>query len=197
MNQQTPNRQSALDSIMAEHFSAELSVNDSQMPESRKVQRGDTTYTQNTANSDQLFRRAQKYAQHAEHASEGARNIAAFRLAGHLHAFVDERTGETLTEDQIGSIVLDWNAGNTPPLPEQEIHSAVRSGMTNGTPREPKVGCVQTRSRYGADAPAEPPKSYQGPHGIELKPTDARSVGARGKAEVTFGVSINGKTQAP
>lgn len=188
MNQQIPNAQDALDTLMGEHFADDAPPSPSRKP---------TTKRDNTGDADHLFRRAQRYAQKVGNVGDGNRNNAAFQLAGHLAAFTNEQTGETLTEDQIANIVLDWNTGNTPPLPDNEIRAAVRSGINNGTPRESKPDRPHLSSRAASSGDVSLPETYQGPHGIELTPISARTIGNHGKVEVAFDVAVDGKPQAP
>jgi len=84
-----------------------------------------------------LLRRGRVYLAMAEGAGEGTRNGACFRLAGHLGALVGEHR-ETLGEDQVFDLLIDFNRRCTPPLGEVELRKAVHSGMTNGKAREPK-----------------------------------------------------------
>jgi len=85
---------------------------------------------------DELERRLQGYAEKVPAATEGERNNSAFRLAGNLAAIDDN--GHRPTESQVLRHVSQWNGKNVEPLEATELESAVRSGMTNGTPREPK-----------------------------------------------------------
>jgi hypothetical protein len=85
---------------------------------------------------DKLIQRARSYAARASGESEGGRNSAAFRLAGHI-AKIDEH-GDRLGEADILGIVRSWNAWNSPPLDDGELRSCVHSAMTNGTPRSDK-----------------------------------------------------------
>jgi len=78
-----------------------------------------------------LLRRASAYVAKASAASEGNRNDAAFRLAGHVAAF-------GLKESDVFTLMVGWNLRNNPPLAEEELRMAVASGMTNGTPRDKK-----------------------------------------------------------
>jgi hypothetical protein len=81
---------------------------------------------------------AQRYAGKADAAEIGSRNTTALRLAGHVAAF-QTAAGEKLAEVDVVEIVAGWNAFNSPPLPEHEIQTVVRSAMKNGTPRPPKI----------------------------------------------------------
>jgi hypothetical protein len=76
------------------------------------------------------------YVAKAGGASEGARNNAAFNLAGHLAAFEVESGGLRLTEGQILDLMRGWNLRNSPPLSESELEKVVGSAMVNGTPRQ-------------------------------------------------------------
>ncbi|MBI4581626.1 MAG: DUF3987 domain-containing protein, partial [Planctomycetes bacterium] len=84
--------------------------------------------------SAKLMDDAGRYVARATGVAEGARNKTAFSLAGHLAAFQTD-AGERLTEGQIVDLLRPWNRRNSPPLCETELVQAVRSAMTNGTPR--------------------------------------------------------------
>jgi len=83
-----------------------------------------------------LLEAASLYVARADGASEGARNNAAFNLAGHLAAFEVERGGLRLAEGQILDLMRGWNLRNSPPLLESELEKVVGSAMVNGTPRQ-------------------------------------------------------------
>jgi Bifunctional DNA primase/polymerase, N-terminal/Primase C terminal 1 (PriCT-1) len=100
-------------------------------PASRRIATG------NTSSAD-LLRRGRTYVALADGAGEGTRNGACFRLAGHLAALAGEH-GETLAEGEIIELLYDFNRRCQPPLSTKELENAVRSGMTNGTPRDPKT----------------------------------------------------------
>lgn len=85
-----------------------------------------------------LLQRAQQYVANADAAGEGYRNDAAFRLAGHLAAFVDE-SGTRLGESDILNLLVLWNARCVPPLDDSELSQCVTSALNNGKPRESKV----------------------------------------------------------
>ena len=84
-----------------------------------------------------LEQRARQYVQAVPHVAQGERNTTVFKLSGHLQSLDD--LGTRLTEDQILSFCLDWNAGLAEPLPSEEVEKAVKSGIINGTPREIKI----------------------------------------------------------
>lgn len=95
-----------------------------------------------SATRPDLLRAAMQYVGKAKVCGEGGRNASAFRLAGHAFAF---RTGEgeALGEAEVLELMRGWNARNAPPLPDDELVEVVRSAMTHGDPREPKI--VTTR----------------------------------------------------
>lgn len=93
-----------------------------------------------TSGSASLLDRARAYADKAEAASEGGRNDAAFRLAGHITAF-DER-GDRLNESDIFDIISRWNQRNNPPLSDSELRQCVRSALINGTARPVKESTI-------------------------------------------------------
>lgn len=102
-----------------------------------------------------LMQDAGRYAANAAGATEGARNSAAFNLAGHLAAFITD-TGETLTECQIIDLMRPWNHRNAPPLDEAELVTAARSAMANGTPRASHLVRTAPQPRSsGAAAPSD------------------------------------------
>jgi hypothetical protein len=87
-----------------------------------------------------LVRAATRYVERVNGASQGERNSTAFNLAGHLLAFVIQKTGERLSEiDVLRLLQLHWNSHNSPPLPDDELHAAIHSAAINGTPRKPKL----------------------------------------------------------
>jgi hypothetical protein len=94
-----------------------------------------------------LIQAAQRYAAQCEPASEGARNNAAFHIAGHLFALVTDDS-ERLTEEQVLNLLRPWNDRNAPPLLEAELKQSIRSASVNGTPRASKL--VRTTSRRPA-----------------------------------------------
>ena len=95
--------------------------------------------TDGNSASRAVFLAAQQYVAACGGVSAGGRNQAAFRLAGHLAAFEDARTGGRLSEKQVIEIMRSWNTLNDPPLDEAEFVQAVTNGINNGTPREPKL----------------------------------------------------------
>jgi hypothetical protein len=84
-----------------------------------------------------LHRRASAYVATIPPESQGGRNNAAFRLAGHLHSIVDENS-QRLTDSEVLDLLREWNARNADPLPESELQTVVWSSRKNGTPREDK-----------------------------------------------------------
>lgn len=89
-----------------------------------------------TSGGASLSARARAYVDRAEPASEGNRNDAAFRLAGHVAAF--EERGERLSEPDIFEVVNRWNQRNNPPLSDIELWQCVKSALVNGTARPVK-----------------------------------------------------------
>jgi hypothetical protein len=89
-----------------------------------------------SAARDTLIDAAKQYLANVDEPAEGERNQTIFNLAGHMHAFVIRASGERLEEQDICSLLTEWNSRNSNPLPESEIRAAVRSAMINGTPRE-------------------------------------------------------------
>lgn len=89
------------------------------------------------ASKTSLVERGRAYIASVPQAGQGSRNEAGFRLAGNLWAMVDE-FGQSMTDQDIESLVGMWNAGNSPPMSEAEVAAVVKSAKTNGTPRARK-----------------------------------------------------------
>jgi hypothetical protein len=85
-----------------------------------------------------LHRRAAAYVETVPAESEGGRNNAAFRLAGHLHSIIDENS-QRLTDSEILDLLREWNQKNQKPLPDNELQTVVWSIRKNGTPRPDKI----------------------------------------------------------
>lgn len=118
------NGQKAVDWLCQEYLTPDIGIPISGPQEVRHV------------DSD-LEQRATDYIQNAGPAGQGDRNNCAFRLAGNLMAMRDDHGGE-LRFDQILDFMRDWNAGNSPPLPDHELQHVTTSASRNGTPREVK-----------------------------------------------------------
>jgi putative DNA primase/helicase len=86
---------------------------------------------------DDLFQNMTRYIEGAQPATEGERNKAAFRLAGHLAAFTNSN-GRGAPFEEILKGVRAWNRNNSPPLSDDEVQLVVLSAMNNGTPRAEK-----------------------------------------------------------
>ncbi len=84
-----------------------------------------------------LLDRATSYVAHCDNVVEGGRQTAAFQLSGHLWVMVGDM-GERLTMAEVSQLVSEWNAGNSPPLPEEELERAIRNGKDRGTPPSDK-----------------------------------------------------------
>lgn len=104
--------------------------------------------------------RAQSYVDAADGCSEGGRNSAAFRLAGHLFAM--ESDGRRLSTDQVTSLVMHWNCTCSPPLDDNEIQSTVASALRNGTPREPKQAATLSGGSPKKPTPDRRPQLSEG-----------------------------------
>lgn len=87
--------------------------------------------------ANSLQKRAAAYVATIPAESQGGRNNAAFRLAGHLHSIVDENN-QRLTDGEVLDLLREWNIRNPDPLPENELQTVVWSSRKNGTPREDK-----------------------------------------------------------
>jgi hypothetical protein len=88
-----------------------------------------------------LWDRAANYMGNCDNVTEGGRQTAAFQLSGHLWALVGDM-GERLTMAEVSQLVSGWNAGNSPPLPEEELERAIRNGKDRGTPPADKASEV-------------------------------------------------------
>lgn len=84
-----------------------------------------------------LYRRAESYVESVPGESKGNLRNAAFKLAGHLHALIDDLGGR-LSDDEVYSLLCGWNTRNNPPLRDDELKEASVNGRKNGTPREDK-----------------------------------------------------------
>ncbi len=92
---------------------------------------------QTKARGVNLQARARRYVDGCSNVSEGSRNDNAFQIAGHLRSLTDGAGGR-LTESEIYDLTAAWNARNSPPLPDDELRSCVRNGISKGTPRADK-----------------------------------------------------------
>jgi len=92
-----------------------------------------------------LLQRAQQYAARVDDVGEGSRNDAAFSIAGHIAAIVDDH-GNRLPEPLIIDVLQPWNQRNIPPLSDQELQQCVSSALKNGTPRADKLVSSSGRS---------------------------------------------------
>ena len=87
-----------------------------------------------TPDEMELDRRMEAYVDSIPLEAPGGRNNALFKLSGHLHRFVEEG----VSPEKVEEYCRYWNNSLLEPLEEEEFLKAVRSGMRNGTPREPK-----------------------------------------------------------
>jgi putative DNA primase/helicase len=78
------------------------------------------------------------YADACENSSQGGRNNAAFRLAGHLWAMVGD-DGQRPSEEMVLEVMRSWSMRCNPPLEEDEVRSIVRNAQHKGTPRDAKL----------------------------------------------------------
>lgn len=88
--------------------------------------------------SAQLIQQAIEYVRAADTGLKDGRRNAAFRLAGHLFAFVDEDTGARLSERQILDLMRPWNILHDPPLAEDVLIEKIHNAVTY-SPRPDKV----------------------------------------------------------
>ena len=115
----------------------------------RNEQTNGRTYTLHDA-MPSLLERAKAYVNKADNASEGNRNDAAFRLAGHVAAFGIE-------EPEVLELLETWNLRNSPPLSDDELRQCVASALRNGKPREAKESNADSNPG-GGTAKHETPK---------------------------------------
>ena len=94
--------------------------------------------------------RAADYIARCQNVAEGGRNQAAFSIAGNLWAIVGDG-GERLTHAELSDLVRTWNAGNSPPLPEDELQRVILNGRDRGTPRGDKRPGSQVIQDYCVD----------------------------------------------
>lgn len=100
--------------------------------------------------SSPLTDRAMDYLDNVSQARPGNRNNAAFSLAGHLGAMVDD-AGFRLSHEQVVDFVSVWNSRNPDPLPDFELQRAVKSALRNGTPREAKLPQIVVKQEDYSD----------------------------------------------
>ncbi len=134
-----------------------------------------------SSHCDDLFRRASDYARKAEPAEQGERNSRAFKLAGHLWSFVNERD-ERLHLNQVLSILSEWNNRNSEPLSPDELHEVVGSAAKNGTPREPHR--ISPRGRAALDVSSTAYVDFP----LDTLPSPVRDV--VGRAQISMGCDV-------
>lgn len=131
---------------ICETFLSERKKNEDQKPikqepepvkQEHQTVKAPAVYLPQINNGNSLQRRATAYVATIPSESQGGRNNAAFRLAGHLHSIVDENS-QRLTDAEVLDLLREWNARNPDPLPESELQTVVWSSRKNGTPREDK-----------------------------------------------------------
>ncbi len=105
-----------------------------------------------TNTDDELLRAAQHYVARCDQATEGSRNNAAFKIAGHLFSFTTD-DGDRLTEAQVTNLLRPWNDRNQPPLADRELAQTVASAAVNGTARPVHV---VNGGRRSSQEPANP-----------------------------------------
>ncbi|MFA9477111.1 AAA family ATPase [Phycisphaerales bacterium AB-hyl4] len=154
-----PNRQAEIDKIMREHMGVGLKEpnckNLTDAPAIRTVASNGDTYAK-------LLAAAERYVANAEPKITGDRDNGAFRLAGHILAFVNEN-GETLHHEDALRLMRDWNARNPEPLTDTEIVDKVNSAGRNGTPREAKIVGNDMRGTSRRSASSDVPKMADAP----------------------------------
>lgn len=125
---------------------------------------------------DSVLEAARRFIAKCDRVAEGQRNSAAFRIAGHLHAFTHEQTGSTLTEPEALELIRGWNQGNTPPLADEELSKAVKSAFAgNGTPRTPHVVKAKAPSPHSAAQPSRSSALSWKPFPLEVLPAPLKT----------------------
>ena len=121
-----------------------------------------------------LTDRAISYLDSVPACGTGGRNNAAFSLAGHLAAMVDD-VGNRLSEDQIVNLMQIWNSRNFEPLPDDELARATSSAAKNGTARAEKR--PQAIIPYVEDAGVDLSGIMGGPAKRDPEPDDSPGLG--------------------
>lgn len=93
--------------------------------------------TWGVAPSSDLERRAQAYLDACELPAVGGRNVACFKVAGHLATITDDY-GAGMSQAQVTELVEHWALSRGAEPRDGEIAKAVASAMANGVQREEK-----------------------------------------------------------
>jgi hypothetical protein len=93
---------------------------------------------QSLVSSGSLIDSARAYVANVPGATKGSLRDSAFRLSGHLHAFVSE-DHERLDDHSVLQLLREWNQRNSPPLKDKELEEAAVNGRKNGSPPADKV----------------------------------------------------------
>ncbi len=88
--------------------------------------------------SGSLIDSARAYVANVPGATKGSLRDSAFRLSGHLHAFVSE-DHERLDDHSVLQLLREWNQRNSPPLKDKELEEAAVNGRKNGNPPADKI----------------------------------------------------------
>lgn len=84
----------------------------------------------------------------------GSRNNTIFSAAGSIRAIVDHN-GRSLPDDQLISLLIEWNAMSANSVSNHEVEHAANSAFRNGTPRELKYpGTIEVEDFSDIDASA-------------------------------------------
>ena len=146
-----------------------------------------------------ILQRAQQYAAKASAATEGNRNDSAFKLSGHVAAFVGE-DGERLSESDIVGVMQTWNLRNEPPLSHQELQTCVASAMRNGSERPAKEVRTLPHQSTSRELLAEMPESVcndaramlESPNLLEQIRDDVCALGVAGERELVASIYLVG-----
>ena len=104
--------------------------------------------------------RMEQYASNVPPASQGERNNAAFRLAGHLWSIVDDAMQGPSRQDVL-CVVQSWNQSNTPPLEDNELFEVVDNAKDKGSPPSPKPPTLSESTSTAIDWSEFSPMSVQ------------------------------------
>ena len=85
-----------------------------------------------------LIDSARAYVANVPGTTKGNLRDSAFRLSGHLHAFISN-DHERLDDHSVLQLLREWNQRNNPPLKDKELEEASVNGRKNGSPPADKV----------------------------------------------------------
>ncbi len=130
-NDEIGDGQKAVDWLCNEYMKADKEEQAKDKSEARVIPAAPRT------NFSSLMDRAIEYVGSVPGDVKGNLRNAAFKLAGHLHAMVDEH-GQRLQDHEVLDLLRNWNTRNTPQLRDEELKEATVNGRKNGRPRADK-----------------------------------------------------------